>query len=385
MGWTDFLGGLNTNPWVTGAASGGVDSLLGGTFSNPGSDIPGLLGFQNPNSSGAGKALSGDKGLWSGVSTDANRIFGTDVTAPQAQAPTWQKSTVTEADLAQMKAAQMQAAQTQAAQMQAANINTAQSDQSRVGQEQLIGGLQQTAAGQGPSIAQEQLRQSTAANINQQTAIAQSAHGAGRLAALRNAQMTGAATQQGANAQASALRAQEIATAQSQLGNALSTERGQDVTAAQAQASLQQQAALANSGYVQGANQLDAQMQQQAGLSNATFGQQANLANMQGANTLSQYNAGAANESSLQYAGAKNTGNLALAQANLGANLQTNALNTQRGNYLLGAELGAAGGQTGIDTTMYQGAADYNKQKQQMVGQGLNSVGQALPMLGSLL
>lgn len=385
MGWTDFLGGINTNPWGTGLASGGADSILGGTFTNPGAGIPGMLGFQDPNSSAAGKTLAGDKSLWSGISTDANRIFGQDVKAPTAQTPQWEHAVTQNAQLAQMTPAQAAAAQAQAAQMTGATIDTGQSNAARAGQDQLIGGLQQTAAGQGPYVAQEQLRQSTAANINQQTAIAQSAHGAGRLAALRNAQMTGAATQQNANAQASALRAQEIATAQSQLGNALSTQRGQDVAQAQAQAALAQQTGMINSGYQQGTNQLNAQLMQQNAQNNANFAQQAGLNNMQAANQMAQFNAGATNQAALQYSQQKNAGNLSLSEANLGSQLQTNALNTQRGQYLLGAEQAAAAGATGIDTTMYQGGIDYNKGKQQMIGQGLNSVGQALPMLGSLL
>ena len=376
----------------------GVGKALKGDLS--GLDILGLggaAGFTNPNDTEQGKALQAQKGdtvTWGSTANTANTRLGADINAPQVgsmapvvvgtdannqpiygpsgntvAAPTWQQAKVTPA-----QAYQMQAAQAQAEQMRGAQLDATQSNQARVGQNALVGSLQGTAAGQGPSVAQELLRQNTAANINQQQSAAQSAHGAARLAALRNAQMTGAATQQTANSQAAGLRAQEIASAQGNLGNVLGVQRGQDVTTANQNAQLQQQTGQTNATLGQQNNQFNAGLAQGAGQYNANA-----------LNANSQFNSGAYNSAAQNYANQQNAGNLSLANMNLGAQMNTNQLNTQRGIAQVNAQQGAAQGQTGIDTTAYQGTLGYNQNKTQMLGQGPNAVGQALPALGALL
>ena len=255
----------------------------------------------------------------------------------------------------------------QSASFGGSQLDAAQANQTRDAQNQLSSSLTSTAAGQGPSVAQEQLRQSTAANINQQMSAAQSMHGTARLAAMRNAGMQNAAIQQQANSQASGLRAQEIATAQSNLGNVLGTQRGQDIGLASQNAQLAQQTGMTNSGYQQQANSLNAQLGQQTNLANAGFQQGSNMTN-----------AGAMNQSALAFAQQQNAGNLSLANMNLGAQTQTNALNTQRGQDLIMANQNAAAGQTGIAGTMYTGTGAYNASKAQMVGQGMNNMGQGM-------
>ena len=341
---------------ITGAATGFLGSLTG------------MAGMQDPNETTEGRKLDALKNTWAGTAQDANRVFGTDINAPSAVAPTWQQAPVTSMTAAQAGAAP----QAQAASMTGAQLDQSQINQTRQAQNQLASSLQGTAAGQGPSVSQELLRQNTAANINQQQAMAQSAHGAARLSALRNAQMTGAATQQTANSQAAGLRAQEIASAQGNLGNVLGTQGGQAISTAATNAQLAQNTGQTNSGYQQAANLLNPQLAQQVNLQNATFGQQANATN-----------AGAANTAANAYAAQQNAGNLSLANANLGAQLGTNTLNTTRGVDLLNAEQTAAQGQTGIQTTKYQGEADYNKNKQSTIGGLLNSSGGG--MLGGLI
>lgn len=88
--------------------------------------------------------------------------------------------------------------------------------QFRAGEVGLMGQLQTAAAGQGPSAAQSTLRTGTDQNIATQMALAATGRGnPGTMAAVTNAGVT--AGQQAANA-AAALRAQEIASAQGELG-----------------------------------------------------------------------------------------------------------------------------------------------------------------------
>ena len=320
-------------------------------------------------------AQTGYNTTWQGTAQAATDQLGNPIAAPQFQqvAP-WQQAQVQQAQAQTAQAAQAQAAQAQAATMQGAQLNTAQSDQQLANQNALTANLQATAAGQGPSVAQEQLRQATAANINQQMAAAQSAHGAARLAALRGATWNNAATQQTANSQAAGLRAQEIATAQGQLGNNLGTARGQDITTATQNAQLAQNTGTLNSGYQQSANLANAQLTQGMNQFNAGNTQQANLWNAGNQTQNSQFNAGAQNTSNLNFAQQQNAGNLSIGQANLNAGLNTNALNVQRANAYVGALQNSAQGITGIDNTLYGGAAAWNNQKQGIASGAVNGV-----------
>jgi hypothetical protein len=435
--------------WANGLVSGGGNQILGGTIGNPFSGITDAMGYRNPNSSKEGAALNAQRGdlvSWGSTAADANRIFGQDVNAPQVgkvgwtvtgtdpngqpiygrtgasvEAPTWQQAQVSQAGAVnagaataaatpQMQAAAMEANAANAATMSGAQLDLAQANQARANQNALVSSLQGTAAGQGPSIAQEQLRQATDQNINAQTSLAQSAHGANRLAAMRAAARNQAAIQQQAASQSSALRAQEIAAAQSNLGSTLGMQRGVDVNAAVANAGLSQQTGATNAAMQQQANILNAQLGQQAGATNAGFAQQAGLANMetqqqrnifnaqqqQGANIFNagqqqgtnQYNANALNTSALNFAQQQNAGNLSLANANLLAQQQTNMLNTQRGNYLIGAEQNAAQGQTDINKTKFEATAGYDADKRKQTtdigGSILDNVG-GLVSLGGLI
>ena len=397
----------------------------------PGADtVTNALGFQTPGNTGAGKRLTADADAFGNIADTAGKVtgYGTnangngpkkqaaidkaerdraaaqasgdpaalkaafaesiasrdmpndtgDMTAPTAARPEWQQAPVSQAQATNAAATTATPAQMAAAQMGGSQLNTAQSDQQREAQGALAGNLMNTASGQGPSVAQEQLRQSTAGNINQQMAAAQSAHGAARLAALRGATWNNAGIQQTANSQAAGLRAQEIATAQGQLGNVLGTARGQDVTTAGLNAQLGEQTGVTNAGYTQGANLANAGYVQGANTLNAQLGTNTSQFNAGNQTGVSQYNAGAQNVSSNNYANAQNAGNLSLSEADLNAQLNTNNLNTQRQQAYINDLLNAQQGRMSGDTTLYGGQAAYNSGMRQMTGQAVNAAGGAM-------
>jgi hypothetical protein len=393
--------------YVGGAAGAYLGSKLGGLFDGGGGNEA-LDTFSTE-----------DKNNWRGTTDEAEQRLGNNIGAPQigqqqnivvgtdpngepiyastgasVAAPTWQRAQTASGQAAQATGAQAgpaqhaQAAQAGAASMGGVQLDTGQANQTREAQNQLAGSLQQTASGQGPSVAQELLRQNTAQNINNQASAAQSVHGSARLAALRNASMTGAATQQAANSQASALRGQEIASAQGNLGNVLGTSRGQDVTTAAQNAALAQNTGQVNSGYQQGANLTNAQLGTQASQYNAGLDQQTAAQNATLAQNSGQYNAnnlqnmtlanvGAQNASNLNFAQQQNAGNLSLAQANLGAQQGTNALNTQRDTTLIGAQQNMAGALTGIDATRLTNKTSTDNTNRIVQGNLINGLGQA--------
>lgn len=91
---------------------------------------------------------------------------------------------------------------------------------------QLIQALSDQSQGQGPSVAQNQLNQTTAQNVNRAAAMAASQKGVDPALAARLAVDSGSRANQEAQGQAATLRAQEQLGAQSQLGNVL-YQRGQ--------------------------------------------------------------------------------------------------------------------------------------------------------------
>lgn len=119
-------------------------------------------------------------------------------------------------------------------------INTANYDQDRANQNDLMGMYKAQAAGTGPSMAQGLLTQATDANISNAMALgaAQQGQGLGYSSALRNiADQSAAARQQGAG-QAALLKNQEMLQGQNQLGGLLSGMAGQDLGLAGQQAQL---------------------------------------------------------------------------------------------------------------------------------------------------
>jgi len=126
------------------------------------------------------------------------------------------------------------------------------SAQSLTNQNQLIGQLQQQAAGQGPSLAQAQLKAASDRSLAQQMAAAAAARGANPAAAQRQLMQNQAAAQRTLGAQAAQTGLQEQQAAQQQLGSLVQNEQaradqlalqymqsGLDVDTAQQQAQIE--------------------------------------------------------------------------------------------------------------------------------------------------
>jgi hypothetical protein len=107
----------------------------------------------------------------------------------------------------------------------AGGANSPQSNQQRLAQM-----LMQQAQGNGPSVAQNQLNQTTNANNQAAAGMLGSTRGINPALAARMILQNNAANNQNAAGQAATLRAQEQLGAAGQLGNALGTQRGQDIS-----------------------------------------------------------------------------------------------------------------------------------------------------------
>lgn len=148
-------------------------------------------------------------------------------------------------------------------------------------QQQATNYLQRAAAGQTPSVAQQQLQQNTDRSISQNMAQAAAARGGGGNAGLlaQNVMRSNAATMANANQGAAQLRAQEMATNMSNYANQSNAQRGQDIGQATTQAQQ-----YFNADQLNAANNLAAQQAQNTavqnlyGLSNQALNTQANAA-----------------------------------------------------------------------------------------------------------
>lgn len=265
--------------------------------------------YENRQLSGDARIDRGQIERFSGTSIpDAERFGGTRVgqfERGQAQqlAPAERTQAERVGNINIGQANQMSAAQIDpAAQARAAQLGR-QDAQFRSGQTQLMGDLQEQAAGRGPSLAAGQLREATDRNLAQQQAAAAAN---GSPLNQRNLQNQATVANQQAARDAAQMRIQEQMAARQQLQGVTQTGREQDINVANAQAQLQQQTNLANQ------QALNARSMQQAGF-------------QQGAN---QFNAGALNERQMQQAQL----NAQLALANQQAGMQANLANQQAGN-----------------------------------------------------
>ena len=113
----------------------------------------------------------------------------------------------------------------------ATTLDKTDQNQSATQQQQAIVGLQQAATGAAPSAAENQIRQQGQIDAARQIALAKAigAHSAG--GGAYRAAVAGANTAGNAAINAAATRANEMATAQSQLADALAASRGQDINA----------------------------------------------------------------------------------------------------------------------------------------------------------
>jgi hypothetical protein len=108
-------------------------------------------------------------------------------------------------------------------------MNTAASNEGRNLQMTLAGDLLAASRGDGPSVAQEQLRQGTQANLAAQVAAANSMRGPGAAAGAGQLMATRAAAGQQMASDSALLRAEEVSQARAQLGQVATASRGQDI------------------------------------------------------------------------------------------------------------------------------------------------------------
>lgn len=143
---------------------------------------------------------------------------------------------------------------------------TAQDSDVRGRQIGLLGALENSAYGRGPSIADTQMRQGLDAAIRQQQALAASGRGNAAMA-QRQASLNASGMAQNMAGQAAINRLQEQQQAQGMLGQMLSGVRGQDVGLAQFNAQQQAQNRAMNDAAYQNAlaNALNAQQLAQRG------------------------------------------------------------------------------------------------------------------------
>lgn len=207
--------------------------------------------------------------------------------------------------------------------------------QFRNGQLGLVNALQAQAAGAGPSLAENTLRQAQEANVARQMGV--TAAGGGNPAVAQRAAMNYAATaQRQAGSDAANIRTQEQLNAQAQLANALAGGRAQDIGVASTQAGFDQQSILANQGarntFGLEQGRMDLQNAQfNAGNANTRAALQAQLAQQAGLASQGQYNAMLAQNTAYQQAAN---------QQNLGSQLQTMGMNDAQARYLLDAQVG---------------------------------------------
>lgn len=148
----------------------------------------------------------------------------------------------------------------------AAQVDASQQGEFRGQQSALAQALMAQANGQGPSLAQNHLRQATDRSLAQALALGASQRGAGAGSALRNIANQQSAISGQAAADSANLALTEQMGARNQLGQVLAGARGQDLALAGQNAQLASQTQLAQAGFTQdaaGRNQ-DAGLRQQA-------------------------------------------------------------------------------------------------------------------------
>lgn len=161
----------------------------------------------------------------------------------------------------------------------AAQIDQAKQAQFRTGQESLVAQLQQQAAGQGPSLAEAQLKTAQNRNLAQQLAIAGASRGGNAGLQARQLQQNMATSGQELANQAAQARMQEQLAARQQLQSTLAGAREQDIGLATSQAGLTQQTSLANQAAVNNQRLEQAKLNQQAELVNVQKAQEVALKN----------------------------------------------------------------------------------------------------------
>lgn len=198
-------------------------------------------------------------------------------------------------------------------------IDRAQSDQLRLGQNDLISLLQAQANGTGPSAAQALQQKAIDQAIGTQRSLAGGTRGPGRIAAaLRASQNIAQLTGQGA-ADSAALRAREMQEGRTALGTALTAARGQDISLATAQGQLSNATELQNAALGTQANITNTAQRTMQNVEQARLVQLAAAGNQAAQNEIRIRQA----ELEQQATNLTTTARLGAAQSNQGADLQT--------------------------------------------------------------
>jgi len=250
-----------------------------------------------------------------------------------------------------MQSAQIGNASTSnAAQASNANINR-QDEQFRAQQSNLANNLEQAAAGNGPSLVSGQLNQGLAASNAARMAAASSQRGYGNTASTMRQLAQDQSVQQFATAQAAGqAKLQEQLAAREQLGNALTSARGQDIGVNTSQGQLLSNENLQNAQLNQQTSLANQDAANQFKLSQAQLDQQTNKSNQDAQNTMNLEQAKLTQQTNLQNAqsiqsalqanqNALNTGKITQAQfdqeaakLNQALEAQTSQFNTQQQN-----------------------------------------------------
>ena len=125
------------------------------------------------------------------------------------------------------------------ASVQMPGFQTANQDQSRAYQQQVIQDLQRQAAGDPNSLAQQQLQQGYGAARSQQSSLGSTMRGQSAGAAMRGVQAGQSGIQRGLAGDQQMLQLQEQQAAQQMLAQLLAQQQGQDITQAQGMAGAQ--------------------------------------------------------------------------------------------------------------------------------------------------
>lgn len=286
------------------------------SYSNPNYSPANAQQPSNMQAQGAGGWLSGVLG---GQNAYVSNVAGPSAAAFQNQ----NYGQDANAYQGALSTAQQQADPVHAAMAQAAQANLAQSNQSRGQMQGLAGTLAQTAAGQGPSVASQQLTQGLQQQLQQQMAAAASTSGGGANPFLAQRQLSdqAAQAQQATNAAMGQQRAQEALTAQNNLGAVLGNINQGDMQSAQFQAGLQQQANMSNQGATNQFALANQQAQQQA-IQNQNAASQFYASGLSGLDQQQTQNAMGYQNAALQNAQYNNSINSGVASANTAAGAQ---------------------------------------------------------------
>jgi hypothetical protein len=239
-------------------------------------------------------------------------------------------------------------------------------------QQNLMGTLASEAAGNGPSLADQQLRTGLAQNNAQNLGMAETLGGRNNAGAMRQAIQQNNQAGQNVAAQAATQKVNEQINAQNQLASVAGTVQGQNLGEAQYGLGANE----FNAGQANNMAVTQAGYQQQAGLQTSAQQQAANLANQQAAITYGTTGAGYQQAVNLANQQAKANQQQLAAQTGLSAEqIAYNATQAGHQNMIAGQAQSATD-----NATMFNEQNMSTQNTNQMIGSGLSAGAQGLGM-----